>query len=194
MSKVRGAASLACITALLMVGGSVAPPGTRIQAAGTQSPAPASSMPPSPRAVLDTFCVTCHNARLRTADLQLDAVDVEHPAANAVTWEKVLRKLRARDMPPPGMPHPDTATYESLARYLETALDQAAAATPNPGRPAAYRLSRFQYANAVRDLIALDVDAESLLPADDSGYGFDNIGDVREVSRCSRKDQPPRSR
>ena len=126
--------------------------------------------------------MTCHNARLHAADLQLDAVDVEHPAANAATWEKVLRKLRARDMPPPGMPHPDTATYESLARYLETALDQAAAATPNPGRPAAYRLSRFQYANAVRDLIALDVDAASLLPADDSGYGFDNIGDVLTVS------------
>ena len=184
MSTVRGVASLACVAALLMVGGSVAPSGTRIQAAGAQSPSPApvSSLPPSPRAVLDTFCVTCHNARLRTADLQLDAVDVERPAANAAVWEKVLRKLRARDMPPPGMPHPDTATYESVTRYLEAALDQAAAATPNPGRPAAYRLSRFQYANAVRDLIALDVDAASLLPADDSGYGFDNIGDVLTVS------------
>ena len=186
MLTVRGAATLACVAALLMVGGSLAPPGnSRVKAAGPQSPslAPAPSLSPSThRAVLDRYCVTCHNARLRTADLQLDAVDVEHPAANAATWEKVLRKLRARDMPPPGMPHPDTATYESLVRYLETALDQAAAATPNPGRPAAYRLSRFQYANAVRDLIALDIDAASLLPADDSGYGFDNIGDVLTVS------------
>ena len=186
-STVRSAASLACIAALLMVGGSLAAPSgnSRVKAAGAQSPSPvpAPSLSPSThQAVLDKYCVTCHNARLRTADLQLDTVDVEHPAANAVTWEKVLRKLRARDMPPPGMPHPDTATYESLARYLETALDQAAAATPNPGRPAAYRLSRFQYANAVRDLIALDVDAGSLLPADDSGYGFDNIGDVLTVS------------
>jgi len=185
-SMVRRAASLACIAALLMVGGSLAPSGnSRVNAAGAQSPSPvpAPSLSTSThRAVLDKYCVTCHNARLRTADLQLDAVDVEHPAANAVIWEKVLRKLRARDMPPPGMPHPDSATYESLARYLETALDQAAAATPNPGRPAAYRVSRFQYANAVRDLIALDIDAASLLPADDSGYGFDSIGDVLTVS------------
>jgi hypothetical protein len=132
--------------------------------------------------VVDKFCVTCHNARLRTADLQLDAVDVDNPSANAAVWEKVLRKLRARDMPPPGVPHPDDATYDSLARHLETALDRAAAAKPNPGRPAVYRLSRFQYANAVRDLLALEIDAASLLPADDSGYGFDNIGDVLTVS------------
>ena len=85
-------------------------------------------------------------------------------------------------MPPPGVPHPDNATYESLANYLETALDRAAAARPNPGRPAAYRLNRFQYANAIRDLLALEIDAASLLPADDSGYGFDNIGDVLTVS------------
>jgi hypothetical protein len=94
----------------------------------------------------------------------------------------VLRKLRAREMPPPGMPHPDTATYDFLATYLETALDRAAAARPNPGRPAAYRLNRFQYANAIRDLLALEIDSTSLLPADDSGYGFDNIGDVLTVS------------
>jgi Protein of unknown function (DUF1592)/Protein of unknown function (DUF1588)/Protein of unknown function (DUF1587)/Protein of unknown function (DUF1585)/Protein of unknown function (DUF1595) len=99
-----------------------------------------------------------------------------------VVWEKVLRKLRARDMPPPGVPHPDNATYDSLASHLETALDRGAAARPNPGRPAAYRLNRFQYANAVRDLLALEIDAASLLPADDSGYGFDNIGDVLTVS------------
>ena len=85
-------------------------------------------------------------------------------------------------MPPPGPPHPDDDTYDSLAHYLENALDAAAAARPNPGRPAVYRLSRFQYANAIRDLIGLEIDAASLLPADDSGYGFDNIGDVLTVS------------
>ena len=85
-------------------------------------------------------------------------------------------------MPPPGLPRPDNATYDSLANYLETALDQAAEARPNPGRPAVYRLNRFQYANAIRDVIALDIDSASLLPADDSGYGFDNIGDVLTVS------------
>jgi len=112
----------------------------------------------------------------------LDTADVDHPEGNPAVWEKVLHKLRAREMPPPGAPRPDNDTYDSLANYLETALDKAAAARPNPGRPAVYRLSRFQYANAIRDLIALEIDAASLLPADDSGYGFDNIGDVLTVS------------
>jgi Protein of unknown function (DUF1592)/Protein of unknown function (DUF1588)/Protein of unknown function (DUF1587)/Protein of unknown function (DUF1585)/Protein of unknown function (DUF1595)/Planctomycete cytochrome C len=132
--------------------------------------------------VLNTFCVTCHNARLRTAGLQLDTADVDHPESNPAVWEKVLHKLRTREMPPPNVPHPDNPTYDSLADFLETALDQAADARPNPGRPAVYRLNRAQYANAVRDLIALDIDSTSLLPADDSGYGFDNIGDVLTVS------------
>src|SRR2546427_1105707 len=137
---------------------------------------------PPQRAVLDKFCVTCHNTRLRTAGLQLDTADVDHPEGNAAVWEKVLHKLRTREMPPPGAPHPDSVTYDSLANYLENALDQAAETRPNPGRPAVYRLNRFQYANAIRDLIGLDVDSASLLPADDSGYGFDNIGDVLTVS------------
>ena len=166
-----------CTAMILWIAGALA--------AGTQAPSPVPSHPPPPsshRAVLDTFCVSCHNARLRTAALQLDTADVAHPERNTAVWEKVLHKLRARDMPPPGLPHPDNDTYDSLANYLETALDAAAKARPNPGRPAAYRLSRFQYANAVRDLIALEVDAASLLPADDSGYGFDHIGDVLTVS------------
>jgi len=136
----------------------------------------------SQRAVLDRYCVTCHNARLRTASLLLDQADVDHPERSAAIWEKVLHKLRAREMPPPGVPHPDDATYEGLAAYLETSLDTAAAGHPNPGRPGAYRLNRFQYANSIRDLIGLEIDAASLLPADDSGYGFDNIGDVLTVS------------
>jgi hypothetical protein len=126
--------------------------------------------------------VGCHNGRLRTAGLQLDTADVEHPAVDPALWEKVLHKLRAREMPPAGVPRPDEAAYESLARSLESALDRAGATAPDPGRPAAYRLNRLQYANAVRDLIALDVDAAALLPADDAGYGFDNIGDVLSVS------------
>jgi hypothetical protein len=161
----------------------VASAGSSANATRNQSSSPTLSPPPlRHRAALDTFCVTCHNARLRTAGLQLDIADVDRPGGNAEVWEKVLRKLRNREMPPPGLPHPDTATYDSLANYLETALDRAAAASPNPGRPAAYRLNRFQYANAVRDLLALDIDAASLLPADDSGYGFDNIGDVLTIS------------
>ena len=175
---------LGCTALLLSVGGAVLPSGSSsITAAGAQSPSRAQSPFPSPqRAVLDRYCVTCHNARLRTAGLQLDTADVDHPEGDAAVWEKVLHKLRTREMPPPGVPHPDNVTYESLSRALETALDRAAAARPNPGRPAVYRLNRFQYANAVRDLIALDIDSAELLPADDSGYGFDNIGDVLTVS------------
>src|SRR5215471_12195349 len=134
---------------------------------------------PTQRALLDQYCVTCHSEKLHTAGLSLEKADVDHPADNAAVWEKVLHKLRTREMPPARMPRPDEATYNSLANYLETALDQA---PPNPGRPAVYRLNRFQYANAIRDLLDLEIDTASLLPADDAGYGFDNIGDVLTVS------------
>src|SRR5437016_6672923 len=161
---------LAAVAFLLSLVSSIVP-------AGAQHPETS-----SPRAVLNTYCVTCHNQKLRTADLMLDKVEVDHPAENPAIWEKVLRKLRAREMPPPERPRPDDATYDSVVAYLETALDQAAEAKPNPGRPSAYRLNRSQYANAIRDLIALEIDSALLLPADDSGYGFDNIGDVLTVS------------
>src|SRR5437867_13251295 len=115
---------LVCMAFLLTVGGSVLPSASSyIKAAGLQSPPPSAS---PQRAVLDKFCVTCHNARLRTAGLQLDTADVDHPEGNAAVWEKVLHKLRTREMPPPGAPHPDSVTYDSLANYLENALDQAA--------------------------------------------------------------------
>ena len=148
-----------------------------IAAAGGQSP-----LASVHRATLDKYCVTCHNARLRTASLLLDQADVGRPETGAAIWEKVLHKLRAREMPPAGVAHPDEASYNALVSYLETSLDAAAAAHPNPGRPGAYRLNRFQYANSIRDLLGLEIDAASLLPADDSGYGFDNIGDVLTVS------------
>ena len=170
---------LVSMAVLLLVGGSGLPSGSYMEASRVQSPSPSAS---PQRAVLNRFCVTCHNARLHTAGLQLDTADVDHAGGNAAVWEKVLHKLRTREMPPPGVPHPDNVTYDSLANYLETALDQAAEARPNPGRPAAYRLNRFQYANAIRDLIALDIDSASLLPGDDSGYGFDKVGDVLTVS------------
>jgi mono/diheme cytochrome c family protein len=148
--------------------------------------APSSSLVPLPpstyRAVLDRYCVTCHNARLRTANLLLDTIDLEHISASAEVWEKVARKLRTRAMPPAGRPRPDPATYDGLATWLETALDHAAAAAPTPGRAAIHRLNRAEYTNAVRDLLGLDIDGRSLLPADDSGYGFDNIADVLAVS------------
>ena len=134
------------------------------------------------RAVLNRYCVTCHNERLKTADLMLDKADVANVPAEAEIWEKVIRKLRTSAMPPAGMPRPDKATYDSFATYLETSIDRAAALKPNPGTPTIHRLNRTEYANAVRDLLAVDVDPEALLPRDDAGYGFDNNGDVLSVS------------
>ena len=97
-------------------------------------------------------------------------------------WEKLVRKLRNREMPPAGMPRPDEATYDALVKYIETGRDRLAEAKPNPGRPTLHRLNRTEYANAIRDLLALEIDVAELLPADDIGYGFDNIGDVLQVS------------
>ena len=146
----------------------------------------ASAQPPDDRALLARYCVGCHNDRTLTAGVSLQGVDLdrvgEH-AAEVELWEKVVRKLRARAMPPAGRPRPGEAEYEGFVARLEAAIDAAAAARPNPGRrPAVHRLNRAEYANAVRDLLALDVDTRALLPADDSGYGFDNIADVLSVS------------
>ena len=155
---------------------------TYLQASQQGPSSPSPSPGSAERALLNRYCVTCHNERLKTAGLMLDKMDVEKVSEGAEVWEKVVRKLRTGTMPPAGMPRPDEAAYDSFAGYLETALDSAAAAKPNPGRPAVHRLNRAEYGNAIRDLLALEIDAESLLPADDSGYGFDNIGDVLSVS------------
>ena len=151
-----------------------------LQAAGQEPSGPPAASPQ--RAILTRYCITCHNERLQTADLLLDKADVDSPAANSVVWEKVVRKLRSRAMPPAGMPRPDEATYDSLATYLETALDGAAAAKPNPGRPPDHRLNRAEYANAVRDLLGVEIDEASFLPPDDAYFGFDNNGEVLSVS------------
>ena len=137
------------------------------------------------RALLDRYCVTCHNDRLRTGGLTLDAnaVDVSDVAAHAEVWEQVVRKLRAGAMPPRPRPRPAPAAYAEFRAWLEGELDAAAAADPNPGRTETFhRLSRTEYRNAVRDLLALDVDVSELLPADDTSYGFDNIAGVLGVS------------
>jgi hypothetical protein len=140
---------------------------------------------PAPRAALDRYCVGCHNQKLKTAGLMLDLMDVQNVAEGAPAWEKVVQKLRTGAMPPAGAPRPDNATYSSLAAYLETELDRAAALKPNPGSPIIHRMNRAEYTNAIRDLLAIDtnaIDIGSLLPVDDSGYGFDNIGEVLSVS------------
>lgn len=144
-----------------------------------------SGAPPavSSRAVLDKYCVSCHNQRLKVAGLTLDTMDVDEVGRTADVLEKVASKFRTREMPPPGRPRPDRDTYGAMVSRIETALDRAAAAKPNPGRVAVHRLNRVEYANAIRDLLGLEVDSRSLLPADDSNQeSFDNIASVLSVS------------
>ena len=151
------------------------------------------------RALLDDYCVTCHNQRtvdgqnerpsaltsqLRATGLALDALDVSEVAADGARWEAVVRKLRAGLMPPAGRRRPDQATLDEFRGWLETELDAAAAARPNPGRTATFhRLNRAEYSNAIRDLLALEIDVDDFLPADDASFGFDNIGGVLRMSQ-----------
>jgi hypothetical protein len=128
------------------------------------------------------YCVTCHSERTRTAGLVLEGANPASAAHDPELWEKVARKLRAGMMPPPGMPAPDAGARAALVASIESSLDSAAAAAPNPGRPLAHRLNRAEYTNAIRDLLHLNVDATALLPVDDSSSGFDNVADVLGVS------------
>ena len=134
------------------------------------------------RALLDRYCVTCHNDSLRTGELTLQGLDVSDVGRNPAVWEKVLGKLRTGGMPPPGRPRPTEGEAAPLVSWLETSLDRVAHDNPNPGRPAVHRLNRTEYGHAIRDLLDLEVDVASLLPADDSGGGFDNIADVLTIS------------
>jgi mono/diheme cytochrome c family protein len=134
------------------------------------------------RAVVQRYCLTCHNARVKTGGLLLDQLDAGQPEQHPEIFEKVVRKLRTGMMPPSGAPRPDRATLDRLAATVETALDRAAALAPNPGAPALHRLNRAEYANAVRDLLDLPIDAAAMLPGDDSSDGFDNIANVLSVS------------
>src|SRR5437867_5125120 len=136
------------------------------------------------RGVLDQYCVTFHNEKLRTAGLALDKLDVMHPNSNAEVWERVIEKLRAGSMPPPGRPRPDTATYRAVATWLEHEIDRAWTATPNPGRiGAVHRLNRTEYSNAIRDLLGINADVRSQLPGDETADGsFDNFADSLSIS------------
>ena len=162
------------------------PPAATPQTAQTSAPAApapsATSGAAAHQALVGKYCLSCHNARARTAGLALDAVDFANVPKDAAVWEKVIKKVRSGAMPPQGMPQPDAVGRSALISFLETTLDRAAAARPNPGRPALHRLNRVEYQNVIRDLLALDVDAASLLPADDSSFGFDNVADVLGVS------------
>jgi hypothetical protein len=134
------------------------------------------------RGMVDRYCVTCHSDKVKTAAVTLQSADIGNFPGNAELWEKVIRKLRSNAMPTQGMPQPDPGSRDAFVRWLTVSIDRAAAAKPNPGRTVPHRLNRAEYSNAIRDLLNLDVDTSALLPADDSGYGFDNIGDVLSVS------------
>jgi mono/diheme cytochrome c family protein len=131
---------------------------------------------PNPaRELVNKYCVTCHNEKLKTGGLVLDRPALDRISSSAETWEKVIAKLRSRAMPPPKLPRPDNATYDKVASYLESEIDRAAALHANPGHQASlHRLNRAEYANAVRDLIAVDVDPQAMLPPDQQAFGFEN--------------------
>jgi cytochrome c5 len=151
-------------------------------AAPAQTAPAANADAASQRALLDKYCVGCHNQRLKTAGLMLDKADVNDVAAAPEMWEKVISKIHGGMMPPTGRPRPDAQTFDRFVATLESELDRAAAAAPNPGRVPIHRLNRAEYTNAIRDLLALDIDARSLLPADDVSHGFDNSAGALSLS------------
>ena len=134
------------------------------------------------RALVDRYCVTCHNDKTKTDNFSLQRVDINAVGDHPEVWERVIRKLRAGMMPPPGMPRPPLAEYEGLRDWLEAQIDQKASAHPNPGSVVLHRLNRTEYTNAIRDLLDLQIDVSSLLPADDSAHGFDNVAGSLTIS------------
>ena len=147
-----------------------------------QKPATSSTPVAQYRAVLDQYCVGCHNQRSKTAGLMFDTMDLADVAKHGDVWEKAIRKLRGGLMPPPGSRQPERRTVESFITWLETSLDQSAVKSPNPGGVTLHRLNRVEYANSIRELFDIEVDASALLPTDDTSEGFDNIADVLKVS------------
>ena len=152
---------------------------TRIRVPSASASASTATLQPT----LNQYCITCHNRTRKTANLALDDLAARDIAGNAQQWEKVVTKLRTGEMPPPGRPRPDAATYGAVAGELERALDAAAAANPRPGRVPVHRLNRSEYANAIRDLLGLEIDSRALLSSDEADQeGFDNVASVLSVS------------
>jgi mono/diheme cytochrome c family protein len=153
-----------------------------------QAPAAPSAARAASAAALKQYCVTCHNERAKTAGFVIDPGQLADVGAHAEAWEQVVRKLRTAAMPPAGAPRPDAATYDAVASFLESSLDRAADARPQLGRlPSAHRLTRTEYANAIRDLLAIEalpkeLSIDLLLPPDNISSGFDNLADLLFVS------------
>ncbi len=183
MNRKSLVASTSCVAAALFA----ALASSHLQAAPQQAAPPAATpsaatSPASQRQFLDKYCVSCHSDKLKTGGLTLQSLDLAKVPENTETWEKIIQKVSVEAMPPQGMPHPDRAAREALVASLASAIDREAALHPNPGRATLHRLNRSEYANSIRDLLALDIDATSLLPPDDESYGFDNIADVLKTS------------
>src|SRR5215510_219926 len=168
-----GIACGAIISAVLIISGETA-------VLGSQSPGPATADVSTQRALIQQYCVTCHNQNVRSGGLALDRLDLSHIEKDAETWEKVVRKLRAGMMPPVNMPRPDPATYTALITWLENELDRNDALHAPP--PGLHRLNRTEYANAIRDLLDMEIDPASYLPPDDSSHGFDNMAGTLTLS------------
>ena len=134
------------------------------------------------KTLVNQYCLGCHNDKLKSGGFSWSKIDLAHPELNVEESEKVIRKVRAGLMPPAGIPRPDAATMKAFAASMETAIDQAAALHPNPGRPALHRLNRTEYANSVRDFLGVEADVTALLPTDDMSHGFDNMADVLSIS------------
>ena len=154
-----------------------------VTASGVQrSPAITAFSPQQAQSVINQYCTTCHNQRSKTGNLELDTKDLAHLEKDVVAWEAVVRKLRTGMMPPKNAGRPDRATLDGLAAWLETGLDREAALHPNPGSPSVQRMNRNEYANAIRDLLDLEVDVSAMLPGDSTSAGFDNVADVLGTS------------
>src|SRR5215475_12514820 len=185
--RTRALASLG----MVLAGGMLVAGAVFMRAAAVPAETAASAAPASHPSAFDQhsvwgtwkiYCDTCHFGPKARAGVNLESLDLANLDSSGAVWEKVLRKLRSREMPPPGAPRPDAATYEALVKAIENERDRLVDARPSPGRPTLHRLNRAEYANAIRDLLALEIDVTELLPTDDAGYGFDNIGDVLTVS------------
>ena len=156
------------------------PPQTAVPA--HQPPPPGAPAADSPGELLEAYCVFCHSQELQTGGLILEGIDLENVGPQAEMWEKVWHMVRTGQMPPPEMPRPDTATLTAMISWLEARLDDAAAADPNPGKVGIHRLNRTEYANAIRDLLGVEIDAAALLLSDEADEGFDNIAESLTIS------------
>ena len=193
LTLLMGCGSIALAAAISATLSADQAPQTPTPSAPARAAAPAAQTPGGE--LVRTYCVSCHNERVKTANLMLDKVDADQVANSAEEWEKVVVKLRSRAMPPPGRPRPDNATYDRVATWLETELDRAAAAHVNPGRPAElHRLNRIEYGNAIRDLIGVEIDplAAAIARANLAATGVANrssviLRDYRQLNLQSKE-------